>query len=500
MTADLESDTTGALYSVRAVREIDRLAIEERGIPGYELMTRAGRAAVDYARRRFPNASRWTIVCGGGNNAGDGYVVARLAAEGGVDVTTVAVAEPTGLKGDAAQAFADFRAAGLAVRAWEGAIADAGDLLIDALLGSGLTREISGEFHSAVVAINLAHAPILALDIPTGLDGDSGRIHGIAVRADATITFVGKTAGLYLGVGPECCGDIEYCELDLPADCFEGVEATLRLIPDAVVGECLPSRQRDAHKGAFGHVVVVGGGPGMPGAVRLAGESALRSGAGLVTVATHPTHAAQIPVGRPELMVQAVDGKADTAHFESLLQRASVIAVGPGLGQSVWAQSMLQLVLEAAAPLVMDADALNLIAGTKFNRADSVLTPHPGEAGRLLGIDTAAVQADRLGAVRVLASRYGSTAVLKGAGSLISAGASAPWLCRRGNPGMAAPGMGDALTGIIAALIAQGLSAETAAVCGVDLHARAGDAAASPGQRGLLASDLIDALRPLVNP
>ena len=238
----------------------------------------------------------------------------------------------------------------------------------------------------------------------------------------------------------------------------------------------------------------------MPGAVRLAGESALRAGAGLVTVATHPAHAAQIAAGRPELMVHAVDGEHAAAQLPALLERANVIAAGPGLGQTDWSRSVLAVVRDAGAPLVLDADALNLLAGSDFSRADSVMTPHPGEAARLLDIDTAAVQADRPAAVRALSARYGATAVLKGAGSLISAGDAPPWLCVRGNPGMAAPGMGDALTGIVAALMAQGLPAEAAAVCGVDLHARAGDIAAAAGQRGLLASDLIAALRPLVNP
>ncbi len=497
MTIHLDSRLADALYPVAAVRAVDRTAIDERGIPGYELMTRAGKAAVEFARRRFPDTARWAVVCGGGNNAGDGYVVARLAAEAGIEVHTIALTDPTSLTGDAAQAYTDFAAAGQQVTEWQGVLPESAGLIVDALLGSGLQRDVGGTFLAAVDAINTVPIPVLALDIPTGLDGDDGGIHGVAVRADATVTFVGQKVGLYVGEGPEYCGDIEFADLDIPADCYADVEPDMRLIPSDVIRICLPRRQRDAHKGAFGHVVIVGGGPGMPGAVRLAGEAALRTGAGLVSVVTHPGHAAQIVAGRPELMVHVADDPDDVA---GLLERASVIAVGPGLGQSDWSRRLLAGVQDAGVPLVADADALNLIAGSDFSRTDSVITPHPGEASRLLERDTAAVQADRPGAVRDLAARYGATAVLKGAGSLISAGALPPWLCVRGNPGMAAPGMGDALTGIIAALMAQGLPAETAAVCGVEIHARAGDLAAAGGQRGLLASDLIAELRALMNP
>ncbi len=505
MTLHLQSSMSDALYSVAAVRGIDRTAIDERGIPGYELMTRAGAAAVGYARRRFPGAVHWVVVCGGGNNAGDGYVVARLAAEAGLSVTTIALTDPASLKGDAAKAYADFTSAGLRAAAWQGHLPDAGapetgQLVIDALLGSGLQRDVEGNFRAAVEAINQSDAPVLALDIATGLDGDSGQIHGVAVRADATLTFVGRKVGLYLGSGPDLSGDIAFADLDIPADCHADTEPEMRLIPASALRGCLPRRRRDAHKGSFGHVVIVGGCPGMPGAVRLAGEAALRTGAGLVSVATHPQHAAQIVAGRPELMVHSVDGVDGDDNLSLLLERASVIAVGPGLGQSNWSRAMLAAVLDAGKPLVADADALNLIANTDFSRPDSVITPHPGEAARLLDESTAEVQGDRVASVRALAERYGATAVLKGAGSLISAGSAAPWLCVRGNPGMAAPGMGDALTGIVAALMAQGFSAELAAICGVEIHARAGDLAAASGQRGLIASDLIAELRVLVNP
>ena len=499
MAATSEFLIADALYSVSSVRALDRCAIDDRGIPGYTLMTRAAASAVNLARRRFPGLAPWVVVCGGGNNAGDGYVMARLAAEAGIDVRTIALVEPSKLSGDAGRAVAEFVDAGLVASDWAGSIpADAG-LIVDALLGSGLQRDVTGSFLAAVDAINAASAPVLSLDIPTGLDGDTGQIHGAAVAADATITFVAQKCGLFLGEGPVLAGDVTFANLDIPADCYTAQDPVLRLIPRSLVGECLPPRPLDAHKGSFGHVVVVGGGPGMPGAARLAGEAALRAGAGLVSVATHPDHAAEIAATRPELMVHATN---DGPGVASLLERASVIAVGPGLGQTDWSRALLATVLDSGKPLVVDADALNLIAGSEFYRPDSVITPHPGEAGRLLGLGTAEVQTDRITAATTLTRRYGATTILKGAGSLVCGadGETPLWLCRRGNPGMAAPGMGDVLTGVVAALVAQRLPPSLAAVCGVEVHARAGDLAAGSRQRGMLASDLVDALRSVVNP
>jgi NAD(P)H-hydrate epimerase len=234
----------------------------------------------------------------------------------------------------------------------------------------------------------------------------------------------------------------------------------------------------------------------MPGAVLLAGEGALRAGAGRVSVATHPTHAAAIVRDRPELMVHGVAGAKD---LERLLETVDVLAVGPGLGRSDWANELMQCLQADQRPAVWDADALNWLASAPNVSLKRIITPHPGEAATLLGQSTAAIQSDRREALQGLQVKYGGTAVLKGAGSLVSADDGAPWLCTSGNPGMAAPGMGDVLTGIIAALIAQGLSVQNAAIAGVDLHARAGDRAAARGERGLLASDLLGEIRGLVN-
>jgi NAD(P)H-hydrate epimerase len=493
------SDTraTDIFYSVAEVRATDRAAIEGVGIAGYTLMTRAARAALVFALDRYPRARRWLFLCGGGNNAGDGFVMARLAAERGIDVRVVTLLDPAGLGGDAAMAFADFCAAGLDCDRWSGTIDASAELVVDAMLGSGLMRDVEGAFREAVDAANAHRAPVLALDIPTGLHGDSGRVMGAAVRADSTITFVGLKAGLVLGEGRAHCGRLMLADLGIPEDCRAGLEGVLRRLPEDAIRRALPPRPQDAHKGTFGHVLVVGGGPGMPGAVRLAGEAALRAGAGLVSVATHPSHHTQVLAGRPELMVHAVRSPDDMA---GLLERATVIAVGPGLGQGDWSRAMLDAAVAANRPLVIDADALNMLAGQGLGRPDSVLTPHPGEAARLLGETTRNIQSDRLSALRRLSEEYGATIVLKGAGSLVSSAEGLPWVCSEGNPGMASAGMGDALSGIIAALGAQGFDAEEAAVLGVLLHARAGDAAAASGERGMLASDLIGEIRGLVNP
>ena len=484
------------IYSVKSVRQIDRLAIDDAGIGGYTLMTRAGQAALDACRDRFPDAKRWQVICGSGNNGGDGYVVARLAAEQGIAVSVLAMTSPDGLSGDAATACMDFAALGGAVAIYEGALDDAADLLVDGLLGSGLERDVEGPFAEVVNAMNAHPAPVAALDMPSGLHGDTGAVMGTAVRADLTITFVGLKSGLFLDAGPEHAGEIRFSGLDIPAECRAGEQAILRRIDESIADKALWPRKRGAHKGKFGHVLVVGGAPGMPGAVRLCGEAALRAGAGLVSVATHASHAAAIAAGRPELMCHPVES-AD--ELESLLERATVVALGPGLGASDWSRALLDAVLDTDKPVVVDADALNLLADRDVRRDDWILTPHPGEAGRLLGRSATEVQADRRGALSDIVAARGGTVVLKGSGSLVSSQKGQPWLCSAGNPGMASPGMGDVLTGIIAGLRAQKLSQELAAVVGTLIHATAGDRAAANGERGMIASDLLLEVRPCVN-
>jgi NAD(P)H-hydrate epimerase len=484
------------IYSVAAVRETDRTAIEDHGVPGYTLMARAAAAAMREVRQRFPDARRWQIICGAGNNGGDGYVMARLAAHDGIVVSVLTLVDVDKLTGDAATAWGEFTAEGGVVMPWAGDLDDQADLLIDGILGSGLEREVGGEFADAVARINAHPARVVSLDIPTGIHGDTGNVLGTAVQADMTVTFVGLKSGLFLGDGPAHCGVIRFADLEIPESYRSEIAPAYRCIDECQLAAALKPRARGAHKGDFGHVLMIGGGQGMPGAVRLAGEAALRAGAGRVSIATHPSHAAILAATRPELMSHGVTGAADLAP---LLENADVVALGPGLGQSEWAQALYDEVAESPLPAVWDADALNLLAKTPNKANNRVITPHPGEAATLLNTSTADIQANRPAALAALAEKYGGTTVLKGSGSLVSTEAT-PVLCLSGNPGMAAPGMGDVLTGIVAGLLAQGLNMTDAAAIGVEAHARAGDRAALAGERGMLASDLMAELRAVLNP
>lgn len=478
-----------ALYRSAEMRELDRLATAG-GIPAEELMARAGAAGFALLRTRWPRACRIVVVCGPGNNGGDGYVLARRAQEVGLDVSVIAIGAGAG-EGPARAARAACEARGVRV----GGAADfsSADVIVDALLGIGLDRDVTGDMRAAIEAMNAAGVPILALDVPSGLNADTGAIMGAAVRASATVAFIGLKVGLYTGAGRAQAGDIYFDSLDVPPSIYANVPgAAQRLTPARLRGLYQP-RRADAHKGSFGHVLIIGGQPGMAGAVRLAGEAAYRVGAGLVTVATHPEHAATVSAARPELIVHGVHVAAE---LHPLISRVDVIALGPGLGQGAWSQSLWAAAMESEKPMVVDADALNLLAHEPARRDNWVLTPHPGEAARLLGTTTAAIQADRMAALAALHERYGGVIVLKGSGTLVSGGADMPTeLCDAGNPGMASGGMGDVLTGVIAGLAAQGLSLHDAARLGVWLHATAGDAAALAGEAGLIASDIFPYLR-----
>ncbi len=486
-----------SIYSVEGVRQVDRAAIEGLGIPGYTLMTSAAMEALDEAISLYPKAKQWQVICGAGNNGGDGYVLARLAAQRGISVSVTAVTPAEKLQGDAAIAYADFVADGGLVGPWDGAPDPHVDLIVDAMLGSGLMRDVEGQYAAVVDAINNHASPVMSLDIPSGLDGDSGAIRGVAVHADLTVTFVGLKAGLFLNEGLNCVGELRFSDLQIPHKCYENTEARLRRIEYNDFRKVMPARSEIAHKGDFGHLLLIGGGPGMPGAIRLAGEAALRCGAGRVSIATHPSHHAVITAGRPELMCHAIDKPSD---IRSLLDTVDTLALGPGLGTAKWGRSLFNEVVKSDLPMVVDADALTLLSESAVGRDNRILTPHPGEAARLLDMSAASIQEDRLSAMEKLTDKYGGTIVLKGAGTLVSSSDGPPWICTSGNPGMASPGMGDVLTGVVAALLAQDLSFESAAAFGVEIHARAGDRAAKSGQRGLIASDVLQELRPLVNP
>jgi NAD(P)H-hydrate epimerase len=485
------------LYAAAQVRELDRRAIEEQGIPGYTLMRRAAAVTWRAARERWPQARSVCVVAGSGNNGGDGYELARLAQQAGCSVRVCAV-DARIPQGDAATARAAWLEVGTIETFAEGAAFDGAELLVDAIFGTGLSRPPQGLAQAAIEAIAAARragAGVLALDLPSGLQADSGAVPGSAVRADLTVTFIGRKLGLHTGQGPACCGHIVFDRLGVPDAVYESMAPLASLAEPQQLCAWLPPRPRTAHKGDNGHVLIVGGEAGTSGAALLAARAALRAGAGLVSVATRAAHAAVLTAAQPELMSRGVESAGE---LQTLIGRADVVAIGPGLGQGDWGRMACDEVFASGKPLVVDADALNLLAHRPQRRERWLLTPHPGEAGRLLGLSTAEVQADRVAAARALQQRYGGTVVLKGAGSLVQGAALS--LCPYGNPGMGAGGMGDALTGIAAAFLAQGLDAEAAANAAVLAHALAGDRAAAAGERGLTPSDLIDSLRAVVNP
>lgn len=486
-----------ALYSAAGTRALDRAAIETHGIAGFELMQRAAAAAWAELGRRWPQARRIAVVCGTGNNGGDGFVVAALARRAGLAVDLYLVGARERIGGDAARALALADDAGLAPSPLPESL-DSAEVVVDALLGTGLDREVRGAHGEAIARINASGRPVLAIDIPSGLDATTGACLGVAVAAQVTVSFIGLNQGLFTGAGPALVGEVVFAGLDLPGACYEAVPASARLVAWSDLRERLAPRARTAHKGRFGHVLVVGGAPGYGGAARMAAEAAARVGAGLVSLATHPAHAAALTQSRPEIMCHAI---ADGAALRALARRASVVALGPGLGQEAWGRELFASARALPLPQVLDADALNLLARDPDHAARRILTPHPGEAARLLDGDTATIARDRFAAAAALAARFGGVALLKGAGTLIAAPAAVPVVVRGGNPGMASGGMGDVLTGVIAGLVAQGHPLAEAAALGACVHAEAADrAAAADGERGLLAADLMPWLRRAVNP
>lgn len=474
------------LYTPDAVATLDRLAIES-GIPGFTLMRRAGQAVFDVLRENYPKASHLLVLCGAGNNAGDGYVVARLAQQQGLNVKVVSLIDPGDLKGDAKQAYLQWAELG-AVTSADSGLVETADVVIDALLGTGISREVSDEWKRWIDAVNLAEKPVIAIDVPSGLDALTGEIKGAAIYADTTVTFIGLKTGLFTASGKACCGNIVFDALGVPETVYKGVKATAELLnrPD------LPARSHDSHKGLHGHVLIVGGNVGMPGAVILSAKAALRSGAGLVSVVTRMEHVSAVASACPEATVHgSVNGELPL----TLSPKMSCIAIGPGLGQDAWAHRLLSESVKLEKPVVLDADALNLLTDRKIELNSShAITPHPGEAARLLSVSTADIQRDRYAAAHKLHELMAGTVVLKGSGTIVFDGEQLK-VCPFGNPAMAIAGMGDVLTGVIASLVAQGLEMNQAAAAGVYLHAMAGDKAAAGDDRGMLSSDVINQLR-----
>ena len=484
------------LYSPQALRELEARGTALLDGDAFALMTRAGQAGWRCVLRHWPQALRIVVACGPGNNGGDGYVLARHALEAGRTVRVLRMQPPaTPLAQRACDAFV---AAGGEVGDFDGALGEA-DLLVDALFGIGLSRAPDATAAAFIDALDAYPAPTLSLDVPSGIDADSGSAPGRAVHADRTLQLIARHRGLRTGAAMDHAGHLELAALDLPDAAFDGVPPSAEAWRADGLAGFFPLRPRDHHKGRNGHVLCIGGDHGGGGALLLAAEAALRAGAGLASLATRGAHVAAALARRPEVMAHAVEG---VGELVPLLPRADVLAIGPGLGQDAWGHGLLALALGQPQPRVLDADALNLLAANQWSPgAGDVLTPHPGEAARLLGTGVAAVQADRFGAAQALCDRFGATVVLKGAGSIVASPGAIPAVIGAGNPGMAVGGMGDLLTGAVAALLAQGFAPREAAIAGALLHAAAGDAAArDDGERGLLPSDLLPWLRRLANP
>ncbi|WP_409422156.1 NAD(P)H-hydrate dehydratase [Pseudaeromonas sp. ZJS20] len=475
------------LWRAAQIRTLEPQLARQQGLDLYGLMCRAGQALFDHLIRHWPAANTLWIFCGAGNNGGDGYVLARLLHLAGYRVTVCGLGEPAAAL-PAHQAWLQWRPLGPVLSLAE-LPAAAPDLVVDALLGIGPSQPLRGAVLEHIAAINGLRVPVLAVDVPSGLAADTGQPLGAVVRASHTLSFIGYKRGLLTGEAAEWVGRLALDPLGMP-ELTDFAAPDGGLLDYCLLSEYLRRRPRHLHKGDCGRVLLCGGGPGMPGALRLASESALRAGAGLVRACSVTANLPLLAAGRPELMLS--DDDPDWRW-------PSVTVFGPGLGQSEWAEGRFADWLAAEVPSVVDADGLNWLARTPARRDNWILTPHPGEAARLLGCSTAEVSGDRFAAVRALQARYGGVVLLKGPGTLVCDGERL-WVCRGGNPGMASGGMGDLLAGLIAGLWAQGLPMSLATLLGVCVHGAAGDLAARSGERGMLASDLLPYIRQLVNP
>lgn len=484
------------LYTAEQTRELDRLIIEHHLTPAGALMARAGAAALQAIKHFWPQAKTLLIVCGSGNNGGDGYELARQALQENYPLTLLETGNVDKMSAETRAAREALINSGYQPERFEGRLADS-DVIIDCLFGTGLDRPVSGRYADAIHLINEAAKPVLSMDIPSGLHANSGNVLGVAVKASVTLSFIGLNIGLFNGDGPNVTGKICFNSLQAPASVYKDIMPSARRVSLDEYAPLLTPRQRTGHKGLYGHLLVIGGDHGMAGAARIAAEAGARTGAGLISVATRDSHAPMFNLSRPELMCHGVD---KVEQLLPLLQKADALTLGPGLGQHPWGESVYRQAMQTGLPMVVDADALNLLSQSPHHSDHWVLTPHPGEAGRLLGCSTKQIQADRIAAVQQLHERYGGIIILKGAGTLIFDGKTPLRLSDAGNPGMASGGMGDALSGIIGGLLAQGLKPMEAACLGVCLHGMAADKAAeADGERGMLAMDLMPYLRQLVN-
>jgi ADP-dependent NAD(P)H-hydrate dehydratase / NAD(P)H-hydrate epimerase len=496
------------------MREADKRAIEEVGIPSLVLMENAGRQAVAAMEAMYDDLSdrRVAVLCGRGNNGGDGFVVARTLAQRGVGVSVFLLGTVADVRGDARSNLEILGRLGLTVvevadsQAWELHFSEVSDctLIVDALFGTGLHAPLAGLAESVVADVNASGIPVVAIDLPSGLSADSADPIGPTIDAALTVTLAAPKLPLVLPPAETHAGDIVIADIGIPGEVIDGVDGPrVELLTRASMRELVTPRAADSHKGDYGRVLVVAGSRGKTGAAHLAGLGALKSGAGLVTVATPGSCLGIVASMAPEYMTtplaEAEDG-LDPDAVDGLLDMArDVVALGPGLGQAASTRRFVtQLVDRATMPLVIDADGLNAFASdpdrlTGREGRDLIITPHPGEMARLVGMSTDEVQASRLEIARNFAVAHHVYVVLKGHRTLVATPDEKVFINPTGNPGMATGGTGDVLTGMIAAWLAQLLDAEAACKLAVYLHGMAGDLAeADEGEVAMTASDLVE--------
>lgn len=495
-------------YTNSQIRKMELISYNKLSLSPIELMERAGKAAYDYMIQNWSKVRKIIVVCGSGNNGGDGYVLSKHAFLAGIEVCIWHVGKDS-INTEAKLAADECRKLQIPIFKGSDKINfDNFDLIVDAFLGIGLQGStLLSNAKDVISIINSASRPVLAIDCPSGINTDTGTPLELAVRADATITFIGIKQGLMTGEAKDYCGKLFCHNLNLPIEVFSSVNSECDFYDIADLKSLLPSRKQTAHKNNNGHILIIGGNFGFAGAAKMSAEGALRCGAGLVSVATRKEHVNGIIATRPEIMAHGVKTKEDLLP---LMQHSNVIVLGPGLGQDEWAQELFNTVIETNKTIILDADGLNLLAKNNLNaqsklnkikkRDNWILTPHPGEASRLLSISVDELQKDRFASIRKIQNTYGGCVILKGPGSLILGQSKKITICQYGNPGMASGGMGDVLSGVVAAFVAQGIPLEQAAILGTYIHSYAADIAASKyGERGMLASDLMPVIREIIN-
>lgn len=485
------------IYTTHDLQQLEQLAAGTISAGNPPLMERAGLAAAEFARELLENGCSVLVLAGPGNNGGDALVAARHLKSWWFKVTVVFTGDADRLPADAAQALQAWLAAGGEVR-WELPESGKWGLVIDGLFGIGLARDLGGRHLDLVRKVNAMNVPVLALDVPSGLDGDTGQTFRAAIRATHTLTFLTLKPGLLTAYGPDYSGSIRVASLGIDAPAL--LPPSGRLL-NVRVASALKPRPRSSHKGMLGSVGILGGAASMCGAAILAGRAALKLGAGRVYAALLAPESPAVDLSQPELML-CPPGRL----FE--LEQLNCLAVGPGLGQSTEAADVLRRALETDLPVVLDADALNLLAThpdlpplLHSRKGGTILTPHPAEAGRLMGTDTHDVQQDRVAAATILAARYNSLVVLKGAGSICALPEGTWFINPTGNPGLSSAGMGDALSGMIGALLAQRLNPQQALLLAVYLHGAAADKLVGQGigPIGMTATEVADTARTLIN-